>query len=480
MGVSQCRRDDDQTSRKPIRSVNCNLVNDLEEEHDSGVYATNDEALIASTNPVTPSPHKNTSSSTAFFVVGGSSDFTRELLVENKLKGVERVKSSSHGFQRADSLNGINVAISPSSSYDGQRVGYDGTRRTPSNQLLKPTASSTAQRVNKIVHSTALLSTPSATHRYQLAKFQSSSRHRPYTPPSRHWTTKAMNDSNEMLNNQQNQTPTKEVDDSMKKMTIGLPFRIPSTPPPSSINPFQHLNESYGSISKNSTMDDDEMEEINKTPKERDDRVCERTLLKIGDDLNGSSPDSGPSLESGEKLSTPTPNILAGTRHRSFSWSPGSKVMRDAYDEFHGCSQRIRSSMYDPVASHLLTCCVEESEGQISPSFSFEEVDGCPLDFNNQEVNWHAPFGPSVSMPNLHAPLSPILAAQSLDEINDNITIKEDPSQLLSSGIPASPSPLFRKVSGSLHDVKTDEDLSCLARPIPRKCSAALKITPRD
>lgn len=218
------------------------------------------------------------------------------------------------------------------------------------------------------------------------------------------------------------------------------------------------------------------MEEINRTPNKGDDRVCERTLRQIGDAPNGLSYDCGPSLESGEELSTTTP---AGTRHRSFSWSPGSKVMRDAFDEFNGCPQQIRSSMYDPVASHLLTC-VEESEGHISPSFSFEEVDECPLDFKNQELNCHAPFSPSVSMPNLHAPLSPILAAQSLDEINDNTIIKEDPSQLLSSGIPASPSPLFRKVSGSLHDVKTDEDLSCLARPIPRKCSAALEITPRD
>lgn len=119
MGVSKCHPEDDLTSRKPIRTVHCNLVNDLEEEYDSGVYATNDEALIDSTNPVTPSPHKSTSSSTAFFVVGGSSGSTRGLLVENELKGVERVKSSSHGFRRADSSNGINVAISPFSSNDG-------------------------------------------------------------------------------------------------------------------------------------------------------------------------------------------------------------------------------------------------------------------------------------------------------------------------------------------------------------------------
>lgn len=37
------------------------------------------------------------------------------------------------------------------------------------------------------------------------------------------------------------------------------------------------------------------------------------------------------------------------------------------------------------------------------------------------------------------------------------------------SSSPNSPKPLFSKVSGSLHDVKSEDDLHLLARPIPRK-----------
>ncbi len=268
------------------------------------------------------------------------------------------------------------------------------------------------------------------------------------------------------------------MDKSMKKMMIGLPFRNPSTPPPSSINPFQHLNESYCSISKNSTMDDDEMEQINKTPNKGDDSASGSMMQQSGDVLNCSSFEYDPSLERVKNLSTPTSIIPAGSRHRSFSWSPGSKISQDAYDKFYGCSQQIRSSMYDPVASLLLTC-VEEIEGHMSPSFSFEEMNGCPLDSSNQELVSQAPFSPSVSMPNLNAPPTPTFGAKNGDELDVEF-MKEEPSPLLLCRIPASPGPLFRKVSGSLHDVKTDEDLNCLARPIPRKFSTPLAITPRD
>ena len=39
----------------------------------------------------------------------------------------------------------------------------------------------------------------------------------------------------------------------------------------------------------------------------------------------------------------------------------------------------------------------------------------------------------------------------------------------MTSSSPNSPKPLFCKVSGSLHDVKSEDDLNLLARPIPRK-----------
>ena len=194
-------------------------------------------------------------------------------------------------------------------------------------------------------------------------------------------------------------------------------------------------------------------------------------------------------------LSTPKQNPFMGIRHRRFSWSPGSETPWDSYEgrNNNNCPQQLRSNLFDPVASQLLACVEESEEGKF-PSMDnihdlledgggggggLEEDEfeaGGPLNVRNFVP--HDPLSPSgrhfslsASMPNLLTPLSGILDMMGQD--NDEGELEKIADALNS---PLSPSPLFREVSDSLLDVKSNEDMNHLARPIPRKCSIPMRL----
>ena len=92
----------------------------------------------------------------------------------------------------------------------------------------------------------------------------------------------------------------------------------------------------------------------------------------------------------------------------------------------------LRSQVFDPVASQLLDQDeVFVSVSSVDDIMDSETTQSTETDVDRNHVRYN-------SMPNL-----------------------------LTS--PDSPMPMFRKVSGSLQDVKTKNDLNLLARPIPRK-----------
>lgn len=100
----------------------------------------------------------------------------------------------------------------------------------------------------------------------------------------------------------------------------------------------------------------------------------------------------------------------------------------------------MRSHVFDPVASQLLG--QEEAFVSISSMDEMEKLIETPVgetEFVETECVDRS-YIRQNSLPNLHP-------------------------------CPRSPIPLFRKVSSSLHDVKTEDDLSLLARPVPRKLS---------
>jgi hypothetical protein len=102
--------------------------------------------------------------------------------------------------------------------------------------------------------------------------------------------------------------------------------------------------------------------------------------------------------------------------------------------------KRISRNVFDPVASQLLY----QEEAFVSLSSSKEEEIDIAMDDAASTSYNRSLSSPSNTTANQRNSNSP------------NI----------------SPLPLyFRKVSGSLHDVKTKDDLSALARPVPRKLS---------
>jgi len=341
------------------------------------------------------------------------------------------------------SLNNNRFASSNEFDSDGKRLGYDGTTQTPSTHLLKPTASSLGHRVQKVVHSQVQLSSPGLFHSSRLDS------------PRIGVNVHDASDLNTPVFDGNRATGGHVV----TKMTIDT----------STLDPFGKLNHS-----NDATSDDDE-DMANMTYNSSD------LLLDFEFDvepteeegINGSQFYHIPG--SGRDSSTP-PGSLHPPRpgfHRCSSWSPGSKT---------ALSQRLRSHNIDPVASQLLRACVaqeEEQEWKQDPlSLSSHAIGRIPKAAGasswDDAALCHSPIPPSdngnfsfsASMPDLLSPIPSALKSDRGGSKDTPMIAEEAPIDYS-----LSPVPLFRDVSDSLLDVKTEDDIKCLPRPVPRKFS---------
>ena len=260
---------------------------------------------------------------------------------------------------------------------NSKRIGFDGTVKTPSLSLLKPTASSLGHRVAKVANSSSYMPT------YPSMKFC----------PNTTKTT-AQEQQQQRIDNDADQT---NMSISPQKQHSPLnPFRNVYMDDES-----QHWDHFDALDGKASSFD-------NKEP------IQQHTHL---------SPAKRPLDHS------PFPTPLQRRQSEPL-------VKREYIDPGRGHSKHdLRMHLFDPVATQLL------DQEEVFASFS--SIDQA-LDPENDMVETESVVDRSYirynSMPNMI--------------------------------IPNSPRPLFRQVSSSLHDVKTEDDLNSLARPVPRKLSS--------
>jgi hypothetical protein len=239
-----------------------------------------------------------------------------------------------------------------------KRIGFDGTSKTPSLALLKPTASSIGHRIAKIAHSSLhQYSADLSSNRMQISPNPKNSIHHQCID------NHAYSESN---------------------MSTDSPFKQP-------INPFQN--------------------------------VCLDDTIVPSQYHNHS-----PYLDNKEQHShvSPTKRPL---EHSPFPTPFQRRQSEPVVKSFEKGTNR---NVFDPVASQLLY----QEETFVSVSSQEEMID-------LMDTTTSSSCTRSLSLPSNHR--------------NSSNT---------------SPLPLFvREVSGSLHDVKTEDDLSLLARPVPRKLS---------
>ena len=305
----------------------------------------------------------------------------------------------------------------------------------PSLQLLKPTASSLGHRVAKVTHSPDLIS--------NTTQVKSS---------SRSYLLNAESPKEYQFCRSLSTGCTDNDATKARSLTTDCSFRVESINrvETSSLDPFRNI-----CLSSNTSMDDEEMEHIgndNERQAMQYDAIPTGTSFNENNAKGGSSPATHNTSESDL-----TP--LRTLRARCASWSQGSEV---AWSQFHldnntgSCLQRLRSHVFDPVASHLLTCFEGQESRSQSPWPCMEGDDSSAHDNSPREHQHHSilrgNFSVSASMPNL-------LSAPSNDvnKCNGTKEAVEEPTQC-------------RRLSGRLLDVKSDEEMKFLDRPIPRKC----------
>lgn len=255
---------------------------------------------------------------------------------------------------------------------NNKRIGVDGTSKTPSLALLKPTASSIGHRVARVADSFS---------------FQYS-----YTLPNKNMDISPMKSICTPSHQQQGGIDNNEASETM---SMDSPFHKQPIDPFRNI--YLHDDESFDNKETISTSHQHYYNTHHSPPK--------RPL------------DHSP---------FPTPHVRRQ--------SEPAVVKSTFYESRERIHQR--NQVLDPVASQLL----DQEETFVSHS-SFLEEDP-PLDSTacGDLDNVDRSYVRQHSLPNLSSPQD-------------------------------SPMPLFRKVSSSLHDVKTEDDLSLLARPVPRKLS---------
>ena len=144
------------------------------------------------------------------------------------------------------------------------------------------------------------------------------------------------------------------------------------------------------------------------------------------------------------------------------------------------CPERLRSFIIDPVASQLLRECAvddddddeeEEHDFDSRPLLSYSTVSEADPSVGGEEANLSchkASFFRFSSTPDLFRSDAPT-------NQDGNVFVIPQTKETSSSAntYPLSPEPLIRSVSDRLLDVKTEDDIKSLARPIPRKFSVS-------
>lgn len=229
------------------------------------------------------------------------------------------------------------------------------------------------------------------------------------------------------------------------------------------------------------------------------------------------SPCSGSSSPSRQRLFSSTSPALP--LRRRASWAAGKKHSLAGGGNGDGadhCAHRLRSCVEDPVASQLLaqigeedraaaaeimnrammimeaSCATDAATAVSAPSSSVSSpgkraAEAMDKQYTGGGEGKHlrqAPPSPSFvfsnSMPNLEAHFSPKTLAASLggrtggpqgsSDGTGSSPPKNESNNNDNNNMPPSPCPLIRQVSSSLLDVKNHEDISLLARPIPKRC----------
>ncbi len=320
-----------------------------------------------------------------------------------------------------------------------KRIGYDGTNQTPSIQLLKPTASSLGHQVCR----PSMQSSPKKRTADTSSNINSS-----FDDLQRHVCASGVMDV---------PSHTEGIDTHTKKLAYTIPYTSP-------MNPFGKLGKSispgYGSV----------------TSEEED------TGTMIGHmSPNNSSADA--TLEEGMNNHRGDYSMSRPGLHRRASWSQGSKHQPHRKRGFSGscrgdnvsiCPERLRSFIIDPVASQLLReCAAQDDDDEV------HDFDSAPL-LSYSTVSADPSVGGEEANPSCHkgsffrySSIPDLFRSDPLNR-DGNVFVPPQPNEASSANkYPLSPEPLIRSVSDRLLDVKTEDDIKSLARPIPRKFSVS-------
>ena len=364
---------------------------------------------------------------------------------------------------------------------DSTRIGIDGTPKTPSLNLLKPTASSIGHRVSKVAHSSALLQSSSKYSYTGNAGFGTKVSPNPnkcdaLMPPAASASTRqhkqpAMSSfrhshSTGCTDNEASNDERFHVE-IMKRMLMDSPFRekhtLSTAAAVRALDPFKNIR------NNSSSMNDEERNQNNNNVTNNSLDAGKSVSVFDNKDSMQQKPNNqsySPMKQSTNESPLPleqSPFSTPLSLHRRSTWSPmgsGEKHLRQwnrYLDDTGGnaCGPAtLRSHLFDPVATQLL---VQEEE---TPFVSLSSMHDSILESDGEESSQAEERACAIesfkSMPDL----------SSLPHNDPSASII---SENLIRASSASPMPLFRQVSSSLHDVKTDEDMNLLARPIPRK-----------
>jgi len=397
---------------------------------------------------------------------GGNEDDTSAMISQRVYTKSPSLKVDCHVFSPA-TKNRESQPITPSPDSHGWKVpsiipasnNNDGMDTSNNESGIQ---GSLGHRVHKIVHSQSPLSTPSSFHSSRLF------------PPR-------FGASNAQSAGSGNNSP----DYGGKRVNGGHMSMTTVTFDPSPLDPFGTLNRTSHSMYATSDDDEDMANMTQNSPELMLDFEC--NFEAEGEGINGRSQLHN-TPGSGRDGGTPPGrfHLPRAALHRCASWSPGSKTLqrhKDGYNDGLDNSQRLRSFNMDPVASQLLRACVVHEEEQ----YGTHDQDPTSLSshpigrMSDDAALCHSPIPPSgngnfaysASMPDL---LSPTRSTSRHDRGGS----KDVPmiSEEASINYPMSPVPLFRDVSDSLLDVKTEDDIKCLPRPVPRKFMPAIASSP--
>jgi len=361
------------------------------------------------------------------------------------------------------SVNNNGLASSNEIGLQGTRIGYDGTAQTPSFQLLRPTASSLGHRVQKGSDSQVVLSSTSSFHSSRM-------------DPTKYGV------------NAHDAADFNMPDHGGNRMDGGHMTTIAFDMSP--LDPFGKLNRSSHSMA---VASDDDEDMANMTQNSSDQMLD----FELNDETTDEEGINGRRLHhlpgSGRDASTPPgrPHLPRAALHRCASWSPGSKTLhlrKDGYNAGLDNSERLRSHNMDPVASQLLRACVvheeEQEEDRYVPfvsSHTIGRIRNPTGPFGGDDAALcHSPIPPSAESRNftISASMPDLLSPCSSKRDRGGSKVTPMIAEETSINYPMSPVPLFRDVSGSLLDVKTEDDIKCLPRPVPRKFMPSVAASP--